>query len=103
MMRIRYRRILAIKLLTSRIVFLHGGARCKPNSLFLYLCLFVDVDMVTKNGCSYVLSCVKTCVVSTVWQEIPQSFNPHPDPFRYVMLLLTVDLQQSMAQLFTHG
>ena len=48
---------------------------------FLYLCLFVDVDMVTKNGCSYVLSCVKTCVVSTLWQEIPQSFNLHLQPF----------------------
>ena len=48
---------------------------------FLYLGLFVDVDMVTKNGCLYVLSCIKTCVVSTVWQEIPQSFDPHLQPF----------------------
>jgi len=49
----------AIKLLISRIVFLHGGGSSKRGSLFLYLCLFVDVDMVTKNGCSYVLLCVK--------------------------------------------
>ena len=48
---------------------------------FLYLCLFVDVNMVTENGCSYVLSCIKTCIVSTVWQEIPQSFDPHLQPF----------------------
>jgi len=48
---------------------------------FLYLCLFVDVDMVTKNGCSCVLSCVKTCVVSTVRQEVPQSFDPYLQPF----------------------
>jgi len=47
----------------------------------LYLCLFVAVDLVTKSGCCYVLSCVKTCVVSTVWQEIPQSFDPHLQPF----------------------
>jgi len=78
---IRYRRILTIKLLISRNVFLHGGRSSQPSSLFLYLCLFVDVDMVTKNGCSYVLSCVKTCVVSTLWQEIPQSFNLHLQPF----------------------
>ena len=58
-MQIRYRRILMIKLLISRNVFLHGGGSSKPSSLFLYLCLFVDVDMITKNGCSYVLSCVK--------------------------------------------
>ena len=77
-MRIRCRRILTIKLLISRKCFLHGGRSSKPSSLFLYLCLFIDVDMVTKNGCSYVLSCVKTCVVSTVWQEIPQSFDPQP-------------------------
>jgi len=98
-MQITYRRILTIKLLILRNVFLHGGGSSKPSSLFLYLCLFVDVDMVIKNGCSYVLSCAKTCVVSTVWQEIPQSFDPHLQPFWYVMLLLTVDLQQSM----THG
>ena len=67
---------MTIKLLISRNVFLHGGGSSRPSSLFLYLCLFVDVDMVTKNG-SYDLSCVKTCVVSTVWQEIPQSFDPH--------------------------
>ena len=53
-MQIRYRRILTIKLLISRYVFLHGGGSSKPSSLFLYLCLFVDVDndMVTKNCCS---------------------------------------------------
>jgi len=46
-------------------------------SLVVYFYIYVvDVDMVAKNGCSYVLSCLKTCVVSTVWQEIPQSFNP---------------------------
>ena len=71
---------MTIKLLISRNVFLHGGGSSRPSSLFLYLCLFVDVDMVTKNG-SYDLSCVKTCVVSTVWQEIPQSFDPHLQPF----------------------
>ena len=80
-MQIRYMRILTIKLLISCNVFLHGGRSSRPSSLFLYLCLFVDVDMVTKNGCSYVLSCVKTCVVSAVWQEIPQSFDPHLQPF----------------------
>jgi len=57
-MQIRYRIILTIKLLISHNVFLHGGRSSKPSSLFLYLCLFVDVDMVTKNGCSYVFSCV---------------------------------------------
>jgi len=79
-MHLRHRRILTIKLLISRNFFLHGGGSSRPSSLFLYLCLFVDVDMVTKNGCSYVLSCVKMCVVSTVWQEIPQSFDPHLQP-----------------------
>jgi len=72
---------LTIKLLISSNVFLHGGGSSRPSSLYLYLCLFLDVDMVTKNGCSYVLSCVKACVVSTVWQEIPQSFDPHLQPF----------------------
>jgi len=81
MMQIRYRKILTLKLLISRNVFLHGGGSSKPSSLFLYLRLFVDVDMVTQNGCSHVLSCIKTCVVSTVWQEIPQSFDPHLQPF----------------------
>ena len=81
MMQIRYRRILMIKLPISRNVFLHEGGSSRPSSLFLYVCLFVDIDMVTKNGCSYVLSCVKTCVVSPVWQEIPQSFDPHLQPF----------------------
>jgi len=51
--------ILTIKLLILCNVFLHGGGSSRPSSLFLYLCLFVDVDMVTKNGCSYVLSCIK--------------------------------------------
>jgi len=50
-------------------------------AVYLYMCLFVDVDMVTKNGCSYVLLCVKTCIVSTVWQEITHSFDPHLQPF----------------------
>jgi len=68
-MQIRYRRILTIKLLTSRNVFLHGGGSSRPNSLFLYLCLFVDVDMVTTKN------------VSTDWQEMPQSFDPHLQPF----------------------
>jgi len=76
----RYRIFLTIKLLISRHVFLYGEGSSRPSSLFLYVCLFVDVDMVTKNGCSYVLSCVKTCVVSTVWQEITQSFDPHLQP-----------------------
>jgi len=80
-MQIRYRRILTIKFLILRSVFLHGGESSRPSSLFLYLCLFVDVDMVTKNGCLYVLSCIKTCAVSTVWQEIPQSFDSHLQPF----------------------
>ena len=46
-----------IKLLILRNVFLHGGRSSKPSSLFLYLCLFVDVDMVTKKLlfiCSFV-------------------------------------------------
>ena len=80
-MQIRCRRILTIKLLIAHYVFLHGGGSSRPSSLFLYLCLFVDVDMVTKNGCSHFLLCVKTFVVSTVWQEIPQSFDPHLQPF----------------------
>jgi len=80
-MQIRYRRILTIKLLISCNVFLHGDGSSRPSSLFLYLCLFVDVDMVTKSGCSYILLFVKTCVVSTVWQEIPQPFYPHLEPF----------------------
>ena len=50
-MQIGYRRILTIKLLISRNVFFHGGGSSRPSSLFLYLCLFVDVYMVTKNGC----------------------------------------------------
>jgi len=78
-MQIRYRRILAIKLLISRNVFLRGGGSSKPSSLF-YICLFADVDMVTKNSSSYVLSRVKTFVVSTVGQEILQSFDPHLQP-----------------------
>jgi len=42
-----------IKLLISRNVFLHGGGSSKPSSLFFTsVFLFVDVDMVTKNGCS---------------------------------------------------
>ena len=62
--------------------FFRGGRSSRPSSLFLYLCLFVDVDMVTRNGCSsYVFSCIKTCIVSTVWQEIVQSFDPHLQPF----------------------
>jgi len=60
MMHTRYRMFLTIKLLISRHVFLRGGGNSRPSSLFLYLCLFVDVDMVTRNGCSYVLLCVKT-------------------------------------------
>jgi len=40
---------LTIKLLISRNVFRHGGGSSKRSSLFLYLCLFVDVDMVTKK------------------------------------------------------
>jgi len=79
-MEIRYRRILAIKLLISRNVFLHGGGSSKPSGLFLYLCLFVDVDMVTKK-LFFICSCVITCAVSTVWQEILQSFDPHLQPF----------------------
>jgi len=68
----RYRIFLTIKLLISRHVFLRGGRSSRPSSLFLYLRLFVDVDIVTRNGCSYVLSCVKMSVVSTIWQEISQ-------------------------------
>jgi len=66
-------RILMIKLLISRNVFLHAGGSSRPSNLFLYLCLFVDVDMVTKNGCSCSFMC-KMYIVSTVWQEILQSF-----------------------------
>jgi len=101
-MQIRYRRILTIKLLISHSVFLHRGGSSRPSSLFLYLCLFVDVDMVNRNGCSYVLSCLKTCVVSTVWQEIPQSFDPHLPPFSIRNALLTVDLQQSVMHQWRH-
>jgi len=32
-----------------RNVFLRGGRSSKPSSLFLYMCLFVDVDIVTKK------------------------------------------------------
>ena len=37
-------------------------------AVYFYICLFVDVDMVTKNGCSYVLSCIKMSknIVKTV-------------------------------------
>ena len=38
-----------MKLLISRNVFCHGGGSSQPSSLFLYLCLFVDIDMVTKK------------------------------------------------------
>jgi len=40
---------LTTELLISRNVFLHGGGSSKPSSLFLYLRLFVDVDMVVKT------------------------------------------------------
>ena len=49
-------------------------------SLVVYFYIYVYLLMLTwlpKNGCSYVLS----CIVSTVWQEIPQSFDPHLQPF----------------------
>jgi len=49
-----------------------------------------------------VLSCVKTCIVSAVWQEIPHSSIHISYPFRYVMLLLTVDLQQSIMNGWRH-
>jgi len=44
MMHMRYRIFVTIKLLISRHVFLHGGGSRRPSSLFLYLCLFVNVD-----------------------------------------------------------
>jgi len=47
---------------------------------YIYVCLLM-LTWLPKNCCSYVLSCVKTCVVSAVWQEIPQSFDPHLQPF----------------------
>jgi len=82
----RYRRILTIKFLISRNVFRHGGGSNKPSSLFLYyfyICVYLlTLTWLPKNCCSYVLSCVKTCIVSTVWQEIPQSFDPHVQPFK---------------------
>jgi len=107
-MHMRYRIFLMIKLQISRHLFLRGGGSSRPSSLFLYLCLFFDVDMVTRNGCSYVLSCVKTCVVSTVWQEIPQSFDPHLQPFSIRNAFInsrssTVNGATIYAPLFTHG
>ena len=99
MMQIRYRTILTIKLLFSRNVFLHEGGSTKLSSLFLYLCLFVDVGMVTRNGCSYVLSCGKRALFPLSGRKFRNHSIHISSPFRYVMLLLTVDLQQSMAQL----
>ena len=88
-------RILMIKLFISHNVFRHGRRSSKPSGLFLYLCLFVDVDMVTKKLlfiCSF---------VRALFPLSGRKFRNHSihisNPFRYVMLLLTVDLQQSIA------
>jgi len=102
-MKIRYRRILTIKLLISANVFLRGGGSSKPSSLFLCLCLFVDVHVVTRNGCSYVLSCVKRALFPLSGRKFHNHSIHISYPFWHVMLLLIIDLQQSVAPLFTHG
>ena len=100
-MQIRYRRILAIQLLISRNVILRGGRISKLSSLFLYLCLFVDVDMVTKKTVVHMFLHTEKCALFPLSGRKFCNHSIHiSTPFRYnVMLLLTVDLQQSM----THG
>jgi len=52
-------------------------------SVVVYFYIYVYLLMLTwlTKMVVHVLLCVKTCVVSTVWQKIPQSFDPHLQPF----------------------
>ena len=49
--------------------------------VYVYICVYLLMLTRLPKTVVHVLSCVKMCVVSTVWQEIPQSFNPHLQPF----------------------
>jgi len=50
-------------------------------SLVVYFYIYVvDVDMVAKNGCSYVLSCLKTCVSGRKFRS-HSIRHPHLEPF----------------------
>jgi len=66
-MQMRYRIFLTIKLLISHHVCLRGGEVVGLALYFLYLCLFVVVYMVNRNGCTYVLSRVKVVKISLKW------------------------------------
>jgi len=80
-MEITYRRILTIKLMISHNVFLHGRGSSRPSSLFLYLRLFVDVDMVTENYCSLCSFLRKNMRCFHCLAGNSQSFDPHLQPF----------------------
>ena len=98
MMQIRYRRILTIKLLILRNVFLHGGGSSKPSSLFLYLCLFVDDDMVTKKLlfiCSFVRKNVRCFHCLAQNSAVIRSTSPTFSIHRSLMLLLTFNSRSS--------
>jgi len=63
----RYRIFLTIKLLISHHVFSMEAEVVGLAVYFLYLCLFVVLYMVNRNGCTYVLSCVKVVKISLKW------------------------------------
>jgi len=74
---------LTIKLLISHHLFIRGGGSSTPSSLFfisMFICWCWHGYQKQLCICSIVLACVKTCIVFTVWQEIPQWLDPHLQP-----------------------
>jgi len=65
-MQIRYRRILKIKLLISRNVFLHGGRSCKPSSLF-HISWLTRVTAITMDVRQNYHSNYCACMQNAMW------------------------------------
>jgi len=73
----RYRIFLTIKLLISSVEVQVVGLAVY---FYIYVCLLM-LTWLPEMAVLHVFSCIKTCIVSTVWQEIVQSFDPHLQPF----------------------
>ena len=103
-MHMRYGIFLMIKLLISRHVFLSGGGSSRPSSLF-FISVFICWCWHGYQKQVFIYSFVHKnvrCLFTLSGRKVHNHSIHISNPLRYVMLLLTVDLQQSMTPLFTH-
>jgi len=103
-MHMKYRIFFDDKITDFSHVFFRGGGTSRPSSLFLYIYVYLlMLTWLPETVVHMFFRAQKRALFPLSGRKFRSNSIYISNPFRYVMLLLTLDLQHSVAPLFMHG